>query len=86
MADYILLGNNTTSTTCIVYPEEFSSPHVIHTEPSLDELMENEIYSEIVEAQIQPISPTIYKKIYAKLIAIIQPMPQYQVWQSYGTP
>ena len=67
MADYILLGNNTTSTTCIVYPEEFSSPHVIHTEPSLDELMENEIYSEIVEAQIQPISPTIYKKNIRKI-------------------
>lgn len=67
MADYILLGNNTTSTTCIVYPEEFSSPHIIHTEPSLDELMDNSELTDIVDAQIQPISYSIYKKNIRKI-------------------
>ena len=67
MADYILLGKNTTSTTCIIYPEEFSSPHIIHTEPSLDELMDNPELTDIVDAQVQPISYSIYKKNIRKI-------------------
>lgn len=67
MADYILLGNNTTSTSCIVYPEEFSSPHIIHNEQSLDELMEDPVFSDVIEAQIQPISRSIYKKNIRKI-------------------
>lgn len=67
MADYILLGTNTTSTSCIIYPEEFSSPHIIHNEPSLDELMDNPELSDIIDAQIQPISRSIYKKTIRKI-------------------
>lgn len=67
MADYILLGSNTTSTSCIIYPEEFSSPHIIHDEQSLDELMEDPIFSDIIEAQARPISRSVYKKTIRKI-------------------
>lgn len=67
MADYILLGNNTTSISTIVYPEEFTSPHVIHEEQSLDELMEDPIFYNTIESQIQPISRSIYKKNIRKI-------------------
>lgn len=67
MADYILLGANTTSTSCIIYPEEFSSPHIIHNEQSLDELMEDDVLSDIIENQAQPISRSVYKKTLRKI-------------------
>lgn len=52
MADYILLATSTK----IIYPEEFRSPHIIHNEQSLDELLENPTTCDIIENTSIPLS------------------------------
>ena len=58
MADYILLANKQNN----IYPEEFSSPHIIHKEESLDELLDNPLTVDAVENNARPIQKSIFKK------------------------
>ena len=61
MADYILLASTSTSTSNFIYPEEFSSPHIIHNVESLDSLLEDPVTENFIENNAQPIHRTIYK-------------------------
>lgn len=62
MADYILLASSEQ-----IYPEEFSSPKVIHNLQSLDELMDDPILCDVIENNAQPITRSIYKKNIRKI-------------------
>lgn len=59
MADYILLASTSTST--FTYPEEFTSPHIIHNTESLDSLLEDPATENLIENTAHPIHRTIYK-------------------------
>ena len=87
MADYILLaGNKCHPELPFVYPEEFSNPKRTHNIESLDELLD-ETYDEntpLLEYNLQPIQPTIYKKTPRKINRndpLLQQNPQMrQLW------
>lgn len=51
LADYILLASSER-----IYPEEFRSPHIVHEEQSLDELMDNPITADITESICVPLN------------------------------
>ena len=59
MADYILLASTSTST--FTYPEEFTSPHIIHNTESLDSLLEDPATENLIENTAHPVHRTIYK-------------------------
>lgn len=52
MADYILLCKDNPR----IYPEEFTSPYIIHDEQSLDELMEDPITADLIQSTAIPLT------------------------------
>lgn len=74
MADYILLASNKNHPDSpFIYPEEFSNPKREHIQESLDELLDDSHSEEgkgefmLLEYNLRPIQPTIYKKTPRKL-------------------